>query len=106
MPRIRYAEKPCPLLVEPILRDFADFIEIKKMHDIHTSCFHKVLRRNLCYVSENIGFSFHSSQSNLCYQTYSRVIAQASSAANNRKKLNFDVGIKSVARAAFLGKLC
>ena len=35
---------------------FTDFNETKKMRDVRTSRFHRVSRRDLCYVSENEGF--------------------------------------------------
>ena len=35
---------------------FIDFNETKKMRDVRTSRFHRVSRRDLCYVSENEGF--------------------------------------------------
>ena len=37
---------------------FDDFLNAKKMRDVHTIILAAVSRRDLCYVSENKGFRF------------------------------------------------
>ena len=42
--------------LQPMHPNFTDFNETTKMRDVRTSRFHRVSRRDLCYVSENEGF--------------------------------------------------